>query len=195
MLIRSSCRGLIALAQALLLQDQSFIYGDRAAPLPSVAGNPPPPPPSGPEGNIYFLQYLQAELTIANYKGATANVYVEMKTDLKIGIRYPYNIEYVFVIIFPVGSQGLYIWVREDQFCREYFPQGIKNQTECKLFMNEMWYHRPHKKTKIRSVGRYDNFGSTHNGNIKYINSSHSRNSAVNARYFSSYFPHYVLLF
>ena len=81
----------MALTQAVSFQNKNSIHGYRAAPLPTVAETPPPPPPSGPEGNIYFQKYLQAELTIAKYKGATANSDVKIKTDPKTGIRYPYN--------------------------------------------------------------------------------------------------------
>ena len=153
------------LTQAVSFQDQKSIHGYRAATLPVVARTPPNIPPSVPEGNIYFQKSLQSESTIVKYKGAKANEDVEIKMGSKKVIRYPYNIEYNFVSRFPVVFQGCYNCGREDHICREDCAQGIKNQTDYKLFMNVMWAHKPHTKTKGLPVGGHANFASTQNGN------------------------------
>ena len=101
------------------------------------------------------------------------------------------SFEYDFVRLFPVGFRGYYICGREDHFCREYFAQGIKNQTGIKLFMNEVWAHKPHTNTKRKSAVGHDNFGSNQNVNINNLNSSHFRNSTGNDIYLSSYRPCY----
>ena len=55
----------------------------------------------------------------------------------------------------------------EVQFCREYCAQGIKNLTEHKLFINEMWARKTHTKTKRQSVGGHDNV-SEHKTQIQH---------------------------
>ena len=55
----------------------------------------------------------------------------------------------------------------EVQFCREYCAQGIKNLTEHKLFINEMWARKTHTKTKRQSVGGHNSV-SHHTTKIKH---------------------------
>ena len=57
--------------------------------------------------------------------------------------------------------------------------------------MNDIWAHKPQTKTKRRSVGVHDNFGSNQNVNTNNLNGSHSRNSTGDDRYLSSYRPRY----
>ena len=83
-----------------------------------VAGTPPPPPSSVPEGNFYFQQSSQAELTISKYKGATANADVERKMEPKLGIIYPYNREYIFQKILCWITRMIYLWTRRPLFQR-----------------------------------------------------------------------------
>ena len=112
----------------MLLQDQKTIHRDQSAPLHTVAGTPPPPPHSWLEGNIYFQQSSQAELTIAKNKGATANDDVKMKTDPKTGIRYLYNREYDYSEDYLLDSKDAIFVEENTTFTKRMFPKAIKNK-------------------------------------------------------------------
>ena len=97
-----------------------------------------------------------------------------MKNDSKKGISYPHNKEYDFISRLPVGFCGCFICGCEYKLHRDYWLEVIRNQTERKLLFNEMWEHKPYKKTKKITSIRNINYNIPH-GNMKNVNIPHLR--------------------
>ena len=81
-------------------------------------------------------------------------------TDSKTGISYPYDKEYGFTIIFPVGFRVCFICGGRDHFNRDDCSKEIRNQTKRKLFFNYMWAHKPRTETKKRTLSTKINSNS-----------------------------------